>query len=81
MLRYGLPYSVGLAVCAGAVCMAQPGGALAWSTSVSPASSPVLVVAAKDTNSSIAVSKITKTGPPAARTGKRADPAGPGKER
>jgi hypothetical protein len=60
MLRYGLRYSVGLAVCTGAVCGAQQGGALAWSTSVSPASSPVLVVAAKDANSSIAVAK-TKT--------------------
>lgn len=67
MLRYGLRYGVGLAVCAGAVCGAQQGGALAWSTSVSPASSPTLVVAAKDTNSSIAVSKTKKTAhqPPA----------------
>ena len=67
MLRYGLRYGVGLAVCAGAVCVAQQGSALARSASVSPASSPVLVVAAKDTNSSIAVSKTKKTAhqPPA----------------
>ena len=55
MLRYGL----GLAACAGALCSWQQ-GALAWSTTVHQGAAFSLVVEARDSNSSIAVSKSKK---------------------
>ncbi len=59
MLRFGLRYGLGLATCAGALYGWQQ-GALAWSTTVKQGAGSSLLVAAKDSNSSIAVAKSKK---------------------
>src|ERR1700693_918163 len=69
MLRYGL----GLAACAGALCSWQQ-GALAWSTTVHQGAAFSLFVEAKDSNSSIAVSKSKK---PAHQTPAAAEQSAP----
>jgi hypothetical protein len=75
MFRFGL----GLAACAGVLCWWQQ-GALAWSTSTSQASVSGLVLAAKDSNSSIAVAKSKQLAPPTPAPVEQPIPPIPGKK-